>query len=531
MAKFKLSKEKMKEEIRKCGRDPTYFIKNYCVIQHPQRGLIPFKLYPFQEDLLGEFNAFRFNVILKSRQLGISTLSAAYIVWMMLFRREKNVLVVATKFATAGNLVKKVKKMMKNLPQWIQISKISVDNQTSFELDNGSIIKASSTSSDAGRSEALSLLVIDEAAFVAGLDEMWKAVGPTLSAGGACIALSSPNGVGNWFHKTYVDAVDQKNGFNAVKLLWDVHPERDLEWLEEQKKKYSPREMAQEYMCNFNMSGETVIDPTIIQKMKQFMKEPKFRTGWDRNYWIWENYQEGNSYLLVADVARGDGEDYSTFHIFCLESMEVVAEYQGKPEYDMFAQILASVGAEYGTCLLVVENNNLGHSVLKELKGLEYPNLYYSVKSTHKFVDAVTAEYQTGTIAGFTTSSKTRPIIIAKMEEFLRNEIVKVNSSRLIHELERFVWNNGKPEAMKGSNDDLIMAFAIGCWVRDTALQTSARETAYNEAMLDAMILSNTKIATVIPGMIGYNRKLDNHNMRLDEAKRQHLEFGWVLKG
>ena len=168
-------------EIVKCGKDPVYFINNYARITHPQRGLIPFNLYDFQEDLVEDFLNHRFNIILKARQLGISTITAAYVVWMMLFHREKNVLVIATKFSTASNLVKKVKNILKNIPDWVRIAEVTIDNRTSFELSNGSQIKASSTSGDAGRSEALSLLVIDEAAHVEGLDELWMGLYPTLS--------------------------------------------------------------------------------------------------------------------------------------------------------------------------------------------------------------------------------------------------------------------------------------------------------------------------------------------------------------
>ena len=198
---YELSKKEIVKEVIKSGKDPVYFINNYCKISHPMRGLISFKTYDFQEQLITDFNDHRFNVILKARQLGISTTVAAYVAWMMMFHRDKNVLVIATKFTTAANLVKKVKAMIKNLPPWIRISNISIDNRTSFELSNGSQIKASSTSGDAGRSEALSLLVVDEAAHVDGLEDLWTGLYPTLSTGGRCVALSTPNGVGNWFHQ------------------------------------------------------------------------------------------------------------------------------------------------------------------------------------------------------------------------------------------------------------------------------------------------------------------------------------------
>ena len=138
---FQLTKQQITKEIIKCGKDPSYFINNYAKISHPMQGLIPFKLYDYQEDLIENYEAHRFNVILKARQLGISTITAAYVAWLMMFHRDKNILVMATKYTTAANLVKKVKAIVKNLPDWMQIATISIDNRASFELNNGSQIK------------------------------------------------------------------------------------------------------------------------------------------------------------------------------------------------------------------------------------------------------------------------------------------------------------------------------------------------------------------------------------------------------
>tara|TARA_Y100000310_G_scaffold343339_1_gene450496 strand:+ start:1039 stop:2625 length:1587 start_codon:yes stop_codon:yes gene_type:complete len=526
---YRISKSEIKKEITKCGKDPVYFLNNYAKISHPDRGLIPFKTYEFQTELLNSFNDHRFNIILKARQLGISTITAGYIAWLMLFRREKNILVVATKFSTAANLVKKVKALIKNMPEWIKISEISVDNRTAFELTNGSQIKASTTSADAGRSEALSLLVVDEAAHVPELEDMWRALYPTLSTGGRCIALSTPNGVGNWFHQNYIDAEEGRNGFFTTKLPWDVHPERDLEWFEKETKNMSRRDIAQELQCNFNMSGETVIHPEDIEKMLTIVADPKHRTGFDRNYHIWEEYCPGLEYLLVADVARGDGKDYSVFHVIKISTMEVVAEYQGKPNIDMFANLLNSVGREYGDCMLVVENNNIGFSVLEKLIEAEYPNIYHSIKSTHEYVDQLGAEGKNSAVPGFTTSSKTRPLIVAKLEEFIRNGAVTIYSSRTVSELKTFVWNNGKPQAMRSYNDDLVMSLAIACWVRDTVITASKRDARYAKAMLDSMIFANTKLNTTIKGMHGHQSK-EMHD-KIEREKQIQAEYHWLYKG
>jgi hypothetical protein len=524
-----LSKKETVKEIVKCGKDPAYFINNYARISHPLKGLIPFKTYPFQDDLLVDFNDYRFNVILKARQLGISTITAAYIVWLLLFYRDKNVLVIATKFQTAANLVKKVKNIMQNVPPWLRIANIKIDNRTSFVLTNGSEVKAASTSGDAGRSEALSLLVIDEAAHVDGLEELWTGLYPTLSTGGRCIALSTPNGVGNWFHKTYTEAEQNVNDFHPTNLPWDVHPDRDEEWFEKETRNMSRRQIAQELECSFNASGETVIHPEDLERLVFGVKDPMYRTGFDRNLWLWEQYSPEATYMMSADVARGDGADFSVFHIVKLETMEIVGEYRGKPNLEEFASILDSTGREFGNCLLVVENNSLGISILEKLQDRSYPNLYFSIKGTHEYIDQLRAESINNSVPGFTTSSKTRPLIVAKMEEFIRNKLITIYSSRIIDEFKTFIWNNNKAQAMRSYHDDLVMALAIACWVRDTALEVNKKDLEYKRAMADSMMLSTRQIKTTIPGMEGHRQGVWSDNAK--KEMKEHKDFIWLIKG
>ena len=520
-----LTKKEIVAEVIKSGKDPNYFINNYVKISHPIEGLIPFKTYDFQSQLLNDFNDYRFNVILKARQLGISTITAAYAAWLMLFYREKNIIVMATKFGTAGNLVKKVKAIMKNLPSWIRVADITVDNRSSFELTNNSSIKAISTSGDAGRSEALSLLIIDEAAHVENMSDLWTGLYPTLSTGGRCIALSTPNGVGNWFHKAYAEAEAAENDFFPTSLKWDVHPDRNQEWFAKETRNMSRRQIAQELECNFNTSGETVFHPDDIDRVRETARDPKYRTGIDRNLWIWEEYKPSNSYMISADVARGDAEDYSAFLIFKLETMEIIAEYHGKITIDLFSEMLNNVGKEYGNCLMVVENNSVGFSVLEKLREKEYPNIYYSIKSTHDYVDPVTAQHTPSALAGFSTTNKTRPLIIAKLEEFVRNQLITTYSKRMLNEMTTFIWSNGKPQAQRSYHDDLIMSCAIGCWVRDTALVANKQEIAYSKATLQSVFKTSSTFNTTIPGQKGY--KAIEDSAKIDEQR----EFLWLYKG
>jgi hypothetical protein len=227
-------------------------------------------------------------------------------------------------------------------------------------------------------------------------------------------------------------------------------------------------------------------------------------------------------------VARGDGADYSTFHIVKLETLEIVGEYQGKPTLDMFANMLNQVGREFGNCMLVVENNNVGYSVLDKLTEYQYPNIYYSIKSTHEYIEQHIAEHRTSAVPGFSTTMKTRPLIIAKLEEFIRNKLIKIYSTRTINEMKTFIWRNGKPQAMKGYNDDLVMALAIACWVRDTALQSNARELNYQKAFVDAIITTKTTMNTQIKGQQGY--KKNEIFDKLSEAEKIYSQHKWIIK-
>jgi len=523
---YQLTKEKIVKEVVKSGKKPVYFINTYCKIPHPGKGLIPFKTFDFQADLVDDLALHRFIVVLKARQLGISTITAAYVAWLVLFHRDKNVLIVATKLQTAANLVKKVKTILKNLPPWLKIADFNVDNKNSIELTNGSQVKASSTSGDAGRSEALSLLVIDEAAHIDGLDELWTGLYPTISTGGRCIAISTPNGVGDWFHETYVGAESGENEFKPVNLPWAVHPDRDDEWFKTETKNMSRRQIAQEYECNFNTSGDTVIHPDDIMRIKENLTEAKYKVGFDRNTWIWEEAQEGHSYLLVADVARGDGADSSTFHVFKLQTMEIVAEYKGKPTSDLFAEILYTTGLEYKEAMLVVENNNVGFHVLEKLLEKGYKNVYHSKKGSHEYVEQHAALGDSSVIPGFTTSLKTRPLIIAKFEEFIRNKVLTIYSKRLANELDTFIWKNGRPEAQRGYNDDLVMAAAIGCWVRDTAIVENQRDVEYKKAFLNSITTTRTNLDTRAPGQ--YKASLRES---FEEQQKLRKQFSWIFKG
>ena len=480
-------KEIIRAEYIKCAHDPSHFIRKYCNIQHPQRGRVIFNLYPFQSKVLNLWKDNPYSLILKSRQLGISTLSAGYSLWLMTFHKDKNILCIATKQETAKNMVTKAKFMYDNLPSWLKVTSIE-NNKLTLRLSNGSQMKATSAASDAGRSEAVSLLIIDEAAFIEGIEPIWASAQQTLATGGGAIVLSTPFGTGNWFHKTWVKAEAGENGFLPIKLPWYFHPERDQAWRDKQDIDLGdPRLAAQECDCDFTTSGEVVYYTEHLEYLSiTHVAEPMERRGVDRNLWIWESPDYTRNYMVVADVARGDSKDYSAFHVFDLETNAQVAEFKSHLSPKEFGYMLVGIATEYNEALLVVENNNIGWATLDAIQERNYRNLYYSPKSDSPTSDSYSRYEDTSKmVPGFTRSLKTRPLVINKGREYIGDHSVIIRSKRLIEEMKIFVWKNGRAEAQSGYNDDLVMSFNTAMYVRDIALKSKQQGLEWTRAALN----------------------------------------------
>ena len=518
-------KEIIKDEYERCALDPVHFMRKYCKIQHPQRGKVPFHLYPFQADCLNQFKNHRYNIILKSRQLGISTLSAGYSLWMMTFHEDKNILVIATKQAVAKNLITKVRVMYDNLPSWLKVE-TEEHNKMSLRFTNGSNIKSESSKQDAGRSEALSLLVLDEAAFIDYAEEIWTAAQQTLATGGSCITLSTPNGVGNWFHRQWVDAEEGRNDFNTIRLRWQMHPDRDQDWRDEQTRILGAQQAAQECDGDFLSGGASVIPLETLQYYKQtYVKEPIEKRGIDQNLWLWEYPNPSTSYMVVADVARGDASDFSAFHVIDLENLVQIAEYKGKMDTKTFGNLLVETAVAHNDALLVVENANVGWTTIQQVINRNYPNLFYMSKDL-KYIDIqkqLTNRFRSidkNLVAGFSTTTKTRPLIIAKLHQyFLERELV-IRSKRTISELETFIWKASKAEAMNGHNDDLVLSLSIGLWVRDTALLLKQRGIEITKSTLTQLDTSQGVYASDTTEVNPYIMHINEHEQ---EDLRQWL--------
>ena len=519
-------KQVIRQEYLKCASSPVHFLRKYCYIQHPQRGRIQFNLYPFQEKVLKLFRDNDYTTVLKSRQLGISTLASGYGLWLMTFHKDKNILALATTQATARNIVTKTVFMWENLPSWLKVDAVE-NNKLSLRLANGSKIHAKSSNSDSARSEAVSLLIVDEAAFIENIAETWASAQQTLATGGGAIVLSTPYGTGNWFHQTWVKAEAGENDFLPIKLPWYVHPERDQTWRDRQNELLGdPRLAAQECDCDFSTSGDIVFYNEYLEYYeKTHIKDPLEKRGADQNLWVWESADYSRDYMVVADVARGDGKDYSTFHVIDVENNVQVAEYKGQIGTKEYGHLLVGIATEYNNAMLVIENANIGWATIQVAIDRQYSNLYYSQRSDTSSVDSYFDKYQDHSkmVAGFTMSSKTRPMVIGKFQEYTSDQGVTIQSKRLMEEMKVFIWKNGRAEAQTGYNDDLVMAFGIAMYIRDTALKFRQRGLDLTKQTLQNMTVNRTPYQ----GAYGFSSGKDNpYSMNTDKGME---DISWLL--
>ena len=460
------------------------------------RGLIPFNTYNFQDECVEAFQKHRFNIILKSRQLGLSTVTAAYATWFAIFQKDKNILVIATKLQTAMNFIKKVKTMLDGLPPWLLLPTFD-SNKQQIRFSNGSTVTAIPTSPDAGRSEALSLLIVDEAAFIRDFEDIWTGLYPTLSTGGSAIIISTPNGVGGMYYKLWTDAVAQQNEFNTINLPWWVHPEHDQAWFEKETKNLPKKKISQEYLCDFISSGDTFLQANELEYIRSMIEPPLRKEGPANGVWIWSE-SIGNRYIISADVARGDSGDYSTFHVIDADEMEVVAEYMGKIPPDKLADLLLEYGKRYNNALLCPERNTFGYFTCVKLRDAGYQRLWYKNMSGDLWAANIP---DAETVPGFETQGNTRPQILGRLEECIRNQVLKIYSQRTYDQLQAFVWNGSKAQASRDAHDDLIISLAIGTWLSYNGTTNSDSQKELAIAMLKATSLSR-RDTTEMPGDI-----------------------------
>ena len=479
------------EEFKRCKADPVYFLSRYIKVTHPTRGLVPFKLYPFQERIVDELQNNRFNILRKFRQAGCTTISAAYSLWLSVFYQHKTVVILSRGDVESTEVLDRIKIMYEELPEFFKPG-IAEDNKHTLKLRNSSVIKSRPSGKQSGRSLSSSLLIIDEAAFIENIDSIWAAVYPIISTGGRAFILSTVNGMGNWYYQTYTNAKEKRNAFNLIDINWEEHPEYCRhegyghlykvmenmdppilvdEWEEITKANITHKKWLQEYECEFLGTGDTYIEGDILELLNEKI-DKEYHTKYNNRMRVWKDPYPMYDYIIGVDVALGRDRDYSAFQVVNLYNGEVVAEfYSNKTPINEFSKIIFNEATYYNTASVVVERNTIGNNVIETLfDTLEYENLWHDDKG----------------LPGFQVTARNRDSILAELEESIRTNLIKINSERTINELNTFVITaGGKVSADSGKNDDLIMSLSLANHVMNRLIDTSPvefnRETAFKK--------------------------------------------------
>jgi len=400
-----------------------------------------------------------------------------------MYHPNKNIVIISIKDRVAKKVLRKIKYMYKNIPQHLKVLIVngrSGENGTSTEMEfaNGSLITSVPTTEDAGRSEAVSLLVIDEAAIVRWANTIWASAFPTLSTGGASIVNSTPYGVGNWYHKQWVDSISGGNDFNPIRLRWEMHPERDIQWYTQMSQSLGPRRTAQEIEGDFLTSGFSVFDLNDIKAIEDTLSEHTvIETRFNGQLKIFEKPRKGSYYFIGGDIASGRAQDYSAFTIMDRKGNEMGC-FKGKINVDRFSGIMLEYGAKFNNAVLAPESNDIGLAVTSKIQSEGYPNLYYSTKLLRK---KGKRKPEIEAIPGWLTTTKNRPVIIDELEEDLRNDVIDIKDPFFVQEAYTFIYDGANRPVALGKNksvrsdddmesqvysDDAIMAKAITNHVR-----------------------------------------------------------------
>jgi hypothetical protein len=516
---------------------------------------------------------------LLTHNTGFSVISAAYIAWTVLFKSDQRILILANDLASAVRLLKTVKDFISNTPKFLLPDSQVTSNEKRIEFSNGSWVRAVACSPQAGRGESLTLLVVDEVAFIENGDDIKAgALMATSKTGGKTIMISTPNGTGNLYHQFWTSSLKGENNYKRLIAHWTQNPtciaglEKRIDketgrlydwsiWYQEQCERlgWDKVKIAQELDLSFESSKYLAIDSEIISKYKDDVKNSKIFcyfdytqyslqkpcfTQYESQFWIYELPVEGRSYIIACDVAGGAGKDYSTIQILDAVSLIQVAEFQGKITADKFADVILTAEKAYNNAFVTVEVNNMGLTTAYYLhKTLGYKNVYKSQSIEEVWTGPKDARWKAeigDEIPGFQTNSKTRPFLITTLLTYMREKQVKINSPRLLAEFDTFVIKaNGKAEHERGGNDDLIIAFAIALFIRDTQWEKVAKGKAMFKSMLENMASTQTTFS----GTYSQNdeilrKKAENTEIKnsplfifgseSEEAKKEDDDINWL---
>ena len=452
-------------ELRRCANDPVYFIKTYVTIQHPKLGAVPFLLYDYQEEMVRAYHSRRWVTVLSARQTGKSETSAAYLLWYAMFHFNKTILIASNKNSNAMEMILRIRFAYENLPGWLKPG-VTEDgwNKHNIGFDNDSHIVSTATSPDAGRGMSISLLFLDEFAFVqAGIqEEFWTSILPTLSTGGSCIMTSTPNGDMNQFAQLWrganIPSPDDPsvgtNGFYPIQVYWDQPPDRDEQFKRETIAKLGDRKWMQEYECEFLSSDALLIDSLYLANLTVTL-ENTMPVRTIKEVTFFQEVRHGGTYLIGVDPATGSGEDYSVITVFDFPNLDQVAEYRSNTMstndmYGILKNILLYFERMDTIVYFSVENNGVGEGIISLFEADEEP------PETCEFVSEMGKGKR-----GMYTTNKTKMRACVNLKEMLEKGNLHIRSKVMLAELKSFARRKGSYEAQLGSTDDCVSASLI----------------------------------------------------------------------
>jgi hypothetical protein len=448
------TKEELKE-YKKCLDDPKYFATKYCKVIHLDKGLIPFDLYKYQEEMFDSFTANRFNIVLACRQSGKSIAVVAYLLWYAIFKGEQVVGVLANKNAIAREMLARITLMLENLPFFLQPGCTAL-NKGSIGFSNNSRIIAAATSSSSIRGMSLNLVYLDEFAFVENASEFYTSTYPVISSGktSKIIITSTANGIGNMFHKLYEGSVQGTNEFTATRVDWWDVPGRDAEWKKMTIENTSELQFDQEFGNSFHGTGNTLISADILLALRS--TEPQ---EYYNNVKIFDQPIEGHTYQMFVDVSRGRGQDYSTFTVIDVSEnpfVQVCTYRDNMISPLLFPDLLYKYATHYNEAYVVVESNDAGQVVCN--------GLYYDLEYENVFVESLIK----ANAIGVTMTRKTKRIGCSNLRDIMSQKKLVIKDEETIREMSTFVAKGASYQADHNSHDDLMMNLVMFGWFTST---------------------------------------------------------------
>tara|TARA_A100001011_G_scaffold398524_1_gene503306 strand:+ start:1347 stop:2918 length:1572 start_codon:yes stop_codon:yes gene_type:complete len=448
---------------------PLHFCKNYCMIQHPTKGAMKFNMYEYQEGLVKTYHNNRFAIAMLPRQTGKTTCAAAYLVWYAMFVPDSQILIAAHKFTGAQDIMNRVRFVYENIPDFLRAGAYSY-NRNTLEFDNGSRIKATTTTENTGRGMSLSVIYCDEFAFVnppSKASEFWTSLAPTLATGGKCIITSTPNSDEDQFALIWKEAnkkLDEygneqavgKNGFAAFKASWQEHPERTEEWAKEERARIGEERFRREHDCEFIIYDETLIAPIKLADLQGH--DPTERHGHVRWY---DKPKKGRAYLVALDPSLGTGGDYAAIQVFEMPDMKQIAEWQHNAtpiqgQIRILKSILEQIKDQVGETIEIyysIENNTIGEAGLVAISDIGEENMPGQLLS-----ETVRKGHVRRFRKGYNTTHNAKITACAKLKQMVESDKIDIRSKNLVSELKNFVASGTSFAAKPGEHDDLVMS-------------------------------------------------------------------------